>query len=84
MSNLVCCVLTNVFLFPRQRAANNMLRSHFPRSATRAGGDYGTLSREKPDTCSRGGYVLLQSLIAEKHPPKEIGPLANWPLSFLH
>jgi len=57
MSNLVCCVLTNVLLFPWQRAANTMLRSHFPRSATRAGGDYGTLSREKPHV--KGSLPLL-------------------------
>jgi hypothetical protein len=57
MSNLVCCVLTNVFLFPWQRAANTMLRSHFPRSATRAGGDYGTLSREKPHV--KGSLAVL-------------------------
>src|SRR5258708_27319447 len=31
-------------------------------------------------TCSRGGYVLLHFAIAENHPPKEISPLANWPL----
>src|SRR6266849_6657278 len=57
MSNLVCCVLTNVLLFPWQRAANTMLRSHFPRSATRAGGDYDTLSREKPHV--KGSLALL-------------------------
>src|SRR5258708_21739367 len=34
-----------------------MLRSHFPRSATRAGGDYGTLSREKPHV--KGSLPLL-------------------------
>ncbi len=54
---LYCCVLTNVFLFPWQRAANTMPRSHFPRSATRAGGDDGTLSREKPHV--KGSPALL-------------------------